>query len=71
MVLVYQFCVLFRVVNWVCFACFLAVLRPVSAPRRWLQRRQIVRPFSRVLVPPLAWGMMWSGSALFGCRLVV
>ena len=39
-------------------------------PRAWLHRRQIVLPLSRVLSPPYATGMMWSGSALCGCLLM-
>ena len=47
---------------------FGALLRPF--PRRWLHRLHIVRPLSRVLVPPSDHGVMWSGSGLSGCRLV-
>ena len=47
---------------------FGALLRPF--PRRWLHRLHIVRPLSRVLVPPSDQGVMWSGSGLSGCRLV-
>ena len=47
---------------------FGALLRPF--PRRWLHRLHIVRPLSRVLVPPSDHGVMWSGSGLSGWRLV-
>ena len=40
----------------------------VPSPRDWLQRRQIVRPFSRVFRPPHLTGSMWSGSAELGFR---
>lgn len=47
--------------------CCLCVVR-CALPRDWLQCRQMTRPFSTVFSPPRLWGMMWSGSALFGLR---
>lgn len=41
---------------------------PVCPPRFWLQRLQMMRRLSSVSVPPLAHSILWSGSALFGCR---
>ena len=40
------------------------------SPRAWLHLRQVTRALSMVSVPPLAYGVMWSGSGLAGWRLV-
>lgn len=40
------------------------------SPRDWLHLRQVTRALSMVSVPPLAYGVMWSGSGLVGWRLV-
>lgn len=43
----------------------------MRAPRDWLQRRQMVLPLLGSLVPPHLVGMMWSGSAESGLRLIL
>lgn len=54
-----------------CTALGVVVVMGVRAPRLWLHLRQMVRPLLTLLVPPYAWGMMWSGSALLGFRLTL
>lgn len=47
------------------------VFHPMGlSPRDWLHRLHVTRALVMVSVPPLAYGVMWSGSGLVGWRLV-